>query len=82
MVVTQDGFKLIYNRDFYTFELYDLRNDPLEAHNLFDRLPDRAQETRQLLGRFIDVLSVSRPWDADEGRYSRAGATDGDKVEE
>src|SRR4029079_7224266 len=28
MVITPDGFKLIYNRDFSTFELYDLGNDP------------------------------------------------------
>src|SRR5262249_16391090 len=28
MVITQDGYKLIYNRDYYNFELYNLKEDP------------------------------------------------------
>jgi arylsulfatase A-like enzyme len=69
MIITQDGFKLIYNRDYYSFELYDLANDPREIRNLFDRMPDKAADLRNRLGRFIDVVTVSRPWDADEGQY-------------
>jgi arylsulfatase A-like enzyme len=69
MVITQDGFKLIYNRDAYSFELYDLRNDPRELANLFDRLPEKSAEMKRLLGRFIDVVQVSRPPDADETQY-------------
>jgi len=69
MIITQDGFKLIYNRDYYSFELYDLTNDPREARNLYDRMPDKASDLRSLLGRYIDVVTVSRPWDADEGQY-------------
>lgn len=69
MVITQDGFKLIYNRDYYSFELYDLKNDPSETRNLYDRTPERAADMKKLLGRFIDVLTVSRPSDADESQY-------------
>lgn len=71
MVITQDGFKLIYNRDYSSFELFDLRNDPSEIHNLFERLPEKAAEMRESLGRYVDVLTVSRPWDADESQFSR-----------
>lgn len=69
MIITQDGFKLIYNRDYYNFELYDLRSDPSEFRNLYDRMPERAADLKKRLGRFIDVLTVSRPWDADESQY-------------
>jgi uncharacterized sulfatase len=69
MVITQDGFKLIYNRDHYTFELYDLKHDPSEVRNLYDRVPEKAADLKKRLGRFIDVLTVSRPWDADESQY-------------
>ncbi|MFP5263960.1 MAG: sulfatase [Blastocatellia bacterium] len=66
MVITQDGFKLIYNRDFYTFELFNLREDPAELHNLFDEMPAKADELKRLVGRFVDVTIASRPWDAEE----------------
>ena len=69
MVITQDGFKLIFNRDHYSFELFDLKNDPSEVRNLYDRVPERAAELRNRLGRFIDVVTASRPWDADESQY-------------
>ena len=69
MIITQDGFKLIYNRDCYTFELFDLKNDSSELHNVYDVLPQKAADLRNRLGRFIDVVTVSRPWDADESQY-------------
>lgn len=69
MIITQDGFKLIYNRDHYTFELFDLENDRSEVRNLYDRMPAKASELRNRLGRFIDVVTVSRPPDADESQY-------------
>ena len=71
MIVTQDGYKLIYNRNGFTFELFSLRTDQREEHNLYDRLPAKAAEMKILLGRFIDVVSVSRPPDADEQRFLR-----------
>lgn len=74
MVITQDGYKLIYNRNSYSFELFDLNSDPREERNLYDRLPAKAEEMKRLLGRFIDILWVSRPWDADESQYFYRGA--------
>jgi Sulfatase len=76
MVVTEDGFKLIYNRDYYAFELFDLKRDPREERNLYDSLPEKAAEMRALLGRYIDVVQASRPADADETQY-RFGPTRG-----
>jgi hypothetical protein len=76
MVVTQDGFKLIYNRDYYAFELFNLSNDPREERNLYDSLPEKAAELHALLGRYIDVVQASRPADADETQY-RFGPTRG-----
>lgn len=69
MIITQDGFKLIYNRDYYNFELFNLKTDPSELRNLFDQMPERATEMKRRLGRFIDVVTVSRPRDADESQY-------------
>jgi arylsulfatase A-like enzyme len=69
MVITQDGYKLIYNRNYTTFELFDLNHDPREQHNLYDREPERAERMKQLIGRFVDVVTASRPIDADEYKY-------------
>jgi arylsulfatase A-like enzyme len=66
MVVTQDGFKLIYNRNYSCFELYDLKSDPNELRNLYDGDARKADEMKRRLGTFVDVLTVSRPWDAEE----------------
>lgn len=82
MVITQDGYKLIYNRDFYNFEMFDLNSDPAELRNLYDLMPDKALELRRLLGQFVDIVTASRPAEADEGRYSKSGGIDGDKVED
>jgi len=71
MVITQDGYKLIYNRDYYTFELYNLGDDPQELHNLYDDMPERARAMRDMLGRYIDIVSVSRPPHADESNLVR-----------
>jgi arylsulfatase A-like enzyme len=40
MIITQDGYKLIYNRNLYTFELFDLKRDPNEQHNEGGRIKD------------------------------------------
>ena len=77
MVVTQEGYKLIYNRNFYTFELFNLKNDPKENRNLYDRMPEKAAQMKQLLGRFVDIVGAKRPWDADELKfYFGIGADD------
>ncbi|HEX8186044.1 MAG TPA: sulfatase, partial [Blastocatellia bacterium] len=80
MVVTQDGFKLIYNRNFYSFELFNLKDDPKELRNLYDRMPGKAAEMKKLLGQFVDTVRVRRPWDADEQKfYFGTGEDDEDK---
>jgi arylsulfatase A-like enzyme len=68
-VITQDGYKLIYNRNAYSFELFNLKADPREERNLFNYEPQRAEAMKKLLGRYVDMISVSRPWDADESQY-------------
>ena len=70
MVIDQSGFKLIYNRSFYFFELFDLRRDRLEHNNLYDQVPEKALELKRMLGRFVDIVTKSRPPDADESRYT------------
>ncbi|HWO02238.1 MAG TPA: sulfatase-like hydrolase/transferase [Blastocatellia bacterium] len=79
MVISQDGYKLIYNRNSYTFELFNLGRDPKEQYNLYDLMLDKAEEMKRLLGRFVDVSSVLRPWDADEQRFFRGQSDDEDK---
>jgi hypothetical protein len=78
MIVTQDGYKLIFNRNINSFELYDLKNDPGEFRNLYDWQAEKASELKQKLFQFIDIVQVSRPWDADESKYYFYGGR-GDK---
>jgi hypothetical protein len=68
-VITQDGYKLIYNRNTFSFELFNLQSDPQELRNLFGYEPQRAEAMIKLVGRYVDMISVSRPWDADESQY-------------
>jgi len=82
MVITQDGYKLIYNRDFSSFELFDLNSDLKEEQNLYNLMPEKAAQLQRLLSLFADIVTACRPWDADEGRYSRSGGVDGDQVVE
>jgi arylsulfatase A-like enzyme len=76
MVITQDGYKLIYNRNFYTFELYNLKDDPMELNNLFEKMPEKSAELKRMVGRYVDILTVSRPSDADETKYRWGRADD------
>jgi hypothetical protein len=73
MILTSDGHKLIYNREYQTFELFDLKNDPAELNNLIDYSPQVGANLKHELGRFIDIVSVMRPENADERKY-RFGA--------
>jgi arylsulfatase A-like enzyme len=68
-VITQDGFKLIYNRNPNSFELFNLKSDPREQRNLFNYEPQRGEIMKQMVGRYVDMILVSRPWDADESQY-------------
>jgi arylsulfatase A-like enzyme len=69
MVITQDGYKLIFNRNPYSFELFNLRSDPREERNLYDIEKEKAAEMKRLIGRYVDTVTASRPWDADEMQY-------------
>ncbi|HSB12135.1 MAG TPA: sulfatase-like hydrolase/transferase [Blastocatellia bacterium] len=69
MIVTPEGYKLLYNRNYQVFELFDLKRDPLELNNLYDYLPGLASALKQELGEFIDIVSVNRPRNADEAKY-------------
>ncbi|HSE35963.1 MAG TPA: sulfatase-like hydrolase/transferase [Blastocatellia bacterium] len=82
MAISYDGLKIIFNRDVFSFELYDLKQDPREEHNLYSVMPEKAAEMTRLVLQYVDIVTASRPWDADEGRYSKATGSDGDKVED
>lgn len=76
--MVSNGFGIIFpihqadlNQNAYSFERFNLRDDPKEQHDLYDRMPSKAAELKRLLGRFVDVVLVSRPPDADEQRYFR-----------
>lgn len=69
MAIAQDGYKLIYDRNSNTFELFNLKTDPGELRNLYDHWPEKSFAMKNLLGRFIDIVLVSRPWDADETKH-------------
>ena len=70
MIVTQEGYKLILDRNYWIFQLFDLNEDPLELHNLASEKPKRFDHLAQRLGRFIDIVTSSRPANADEGKYN------------
>jgi len=69
MIVTAQGYKLLYNRNYQLFELFDLKKDPLELNNLYDYLPDLASDLKRQLGEYIDIVNVNRPRNADEAKY-------------
>ncbi|HST23239.1 MAG TPA: sulfatase, partial [Blastocatellia bacterium] len=69
MIITQDGFKLMYNRNMSTFQLFDLKSDPKEQHNLYDQMSHLAVTLQNQLGEFIDIVTASRPANADEAKY-------------
>jgi arylsulfatase A-like enzyme len=69
MIVTTEGYKLIYNREYQTFELFNLKSDPGELNNLYDYLPSVALNLKYELGRFVDIVTALRPENADERKY-------------
>ncbi|HET9531615.1 MAG TPA: sulfatase-like hydrolase/transferase [Blastocatellia bacterium] len=69
MVITQDGYKMIFNRNAYSFELFNLKEDRREERNLYDTETEKAAEMRRLIGCYVDVVTASRPPDADERKY-------------
>jgi sulfatase-like protein len=69
MAIAQDGYKLIFNRGSFTFQLFNLNSDPKEQRNLYDYEPEKADKLKRELGRFIDIVRVCRPENADEAKY-------------
>lgn len=69
MAITQDGYKMIFNRGSFTFQMFNLRDDPKEMKNLYDYEPEKAEALKRELGRFIDIVRASRPANADESKY-------------
>lgn len=43
------------------FELYDLRNDPLEINNIIKERPDKAEELRRAYEKWFEDVSSTRP---------------------
>jgi len=82
MVITQDGFKLITNRNHWYFELFDLKNDPLEMRNLANEMPERFAAMKQQLGQYIDIVTASRPRNADEQKYFFGDRSANDVIED
>lgn len=79
-VITQDGYKLIFNRNPFTFELFNLKQDPQELHNLYDYEREKAEEMKRLVGRYVDVVVASRQWNADESQYIFGKPAEKDEV--
>jgi arylsulfatase A-like enzyme len=82
MIITQDGFKLITNRNHWYFELFDLKNDPLEMRNLANEMPERFAAMKQQLGQYIDIVTASRPRNADEQKYFFGDRSANDVIED
>ncbi|MBK8268530.1 MAG: sulfatase-like hydrolase/transferase [Planctomycetes bacterium] len=49
-------FKYIYNKRGGLEELYDLRSDPDEQHNLASRDPKKTKDMHELLARSVDLI--------------------------
>lgn len=52
--MTAGDWKYILDVHGNTVELYDLRSDPTELHNLADARPDKAAELRAVLAEWLD----------------------------
>lgn len=54
-IVTDDGYRLTLYREDLPGELFDLKNDPLEQHNLYDD-PAYAELKVRLMERYIKAF--------------------------
>jgi Sulfatase len=59
-MVFPDGHKLIYDTRYRTRELFDLRSDPGELHNLVDDDPHRARPYLAALAAFFDAHGIQQ----------------------
>lgn len=60
-VVFQDGFKIIRDRRRDTVELYDLRTDPTELHDIFDESGPAGEARLHALRAFFQAHTLKRP---------------------
>jgi hypothetical protein len=58
---TTDGLKVIADARRKVVEVYDLRQDPGETHNLFDAEPSRSDPALAALDAFFAVNALRRP---------------------
>lgn len=56
--IRHDGYKAIFSSDGQS-ELYDLRADPAEAHDLAHEMPDVLQEMRLLLDGWLAQIQIA-----------------------
>ena len=52
-VLAQERYKLIYEREFGTYQLYDLATDPEETQNLIDTMPELRERLKEELALWI-----------------------------
>jgi len=71
--VIYEGWKLIhyfYKENQGRFELYNLRDDPLEQKNILDEEPKKANELREILFKWVNDESKKKPLQKDPFDYS------------
>lgn len=59
--VRHGDFKLIEHFEDQTFELYNLKDDIGERHNLIDQLPEKAEQLKELLQRWRRDVNAQMP---------------------
>ncbi len=60
IAIRAKDWKLIYN-NANELELYNLRDDPMEQHNLITKRPDKFRQLKQELDNFIKCSTPSNP---------------------
>lgn len=60
-LIFPDGYKVIDNRKKHTWEVYDLKADPQELHNVCDTEPAACAHRRGLLKRYLKLQGAIRP---------------------
>jgi len=81
--VLLNDYKLIYTTTVHEFELYNLKADPGETHNLIDELPDVERQMIQILQSFrekanqgiqVTLTPGSKKQEVCEGKLTTTGA--------
>lgn len=59
IIDSEKELKLIVNLKYFTFELYDLKNDPLEKNNLIDLHREEAKELESILDLTLNGYRIN-----------------------